>query len=173
MVLSARLIRKLNEENTRNSLSRNFIQEHLQSPTLSIALFNLIEEQVNNKDTYNKILPAAEQHMDEFLRKKLPAHMPMITMFIGDKTINDLKALFMTELEVLVPEIMQDYINSSRTDTVTQQKLQSKLHEMAEHTIKPLIIKQVKKAGPKITAYALVFGIIAGILQAFILNLVI
>jgi hypothetical protein len=38
--------------------------------------------------------------------------MPMIGMFIGEKTINELKAVFITELESLFPVIMKSYLGN-------------------------------------------------------------
>ncbi len=175
-LISARLLKKLTLENPGSSSTtklENFIWGSPASTSLSFHFIKLIEEQVNNKDTYQKILPTAEKHMDDFLRRKLPEQMPMIAMFIGDKTINELKALFMRELEILVPEIMQNYFDSIFSDTDMQNNLQKKLHLLAENNLKPLIVQHVKNAIPKITWFAILFGTIAGILQAIIIKLLI
>lgn len=54
-----------------------------------------------------EVLPLAETHVDDFLRNKLPKAMPVVGMFIGDKTIAQFKAVFMEELQTLLPEFVE------------------------------------------------------------------
>jgi hypothetical protein len=49
------------------------------------------------------VLPEAEAHVDHFLRNRLSTAMPMVAMFIGEKTIAQMKGIFMEELETLFP----------------------------------------------------------------------
>jgi hypothetical protein len=44
-----------------------------------------------------------------FLRIKLKDEMPMLSMFIGDKTITSLKKFFMQEIEILFPQVMKQF----------------------------------------------------------------
>ena len=53
------------------------------------------------------ILPLADTHVDDFLRNKLPKAMPVMSMLVGDKTIAQLKAVFMDELRTLLPEFAE------------------------------------------------------------------
>ena len=61
--------------------------------------FREIEEKIANPDNVKKLMPLVEEHIDHFLRVKLAQQMPVISMFIGDKTINQLKQVFIVELE--------------------------------------------------------------------------
>ena len=65
--------------------------------------FAAIEQKISDPRNMNKIKPLIETHIDDFLRIKLKDQMPMISMFIGDKTINTLKTVFMNEIEELFP----------------------------------------------------------------------
>jgi hypothetical protein len=53
-----------------------------------------------------EVLPMAEAQVDDFLRNKLPKAMPVVGMFIGDKTIAQFKAIFMDELQTLLPDFI-------------------------------------------------------------------
>ncbi|MEJ7738199.1 MAG: DUF445 domain-containing protein [Chitinophagaceae bacterium] len=70
-----------------------------------------IKMMFSNPANLQKMMPRVEEHIDQFLRVKLPQAMPMIAMFVGDKTISQLKAVFMSELETLFPLIMNEYMN--------------------------------------------------------------
>ena len=53
--------------------------------------------------------------------------MPFIGMFVGDKTINSLKRVFITELETLFPKIMSNYatnlVNELKLEQLVAQKI--------------------------------------------------
>ena len=49
--------------------------------------FSDIKEKVIHPGNVQKIMPLVEEHIEQFLRVKLPKEMPVIGMFIGDKTI--------------------------------------------------------------------------------------
>lgn len=57
------------------------------------------------------LFPLAEKHIDHFLRYKLTTAMPMVAMFIGDKTIAQFKAVFMDELKELLPDVTATYVD--------------------------------------------------------------
>ena len=60
--------------------------------------FEDIEQKISSPDNLKKIMPMIENHIDDFLRNRLSVEMPVISMFIGDKTITKLKGAFMTEI---------------------------------------------------------------------------
>jgi uncharacterized membrane protein YheB (UPF0754 family) len=97
--------------------NRQQIAERLgQLVSKELLSFNDIEQKITHPDNIKKILPHVEQHIDEFLRQRLKEVFPMISMFIGDKTINQLKEVFMKELENLFPVVMNNYMNNLKQD---------------------------------------------------------
>jgi len=62
-----------------------------------------LEQKITDPENIRKLMPLIEEHIDHFLRVKLPKEMPVIGMFIGDMTINDMKVAFTAELEILFP----------------------------------------------------------------------
>src|SRR5512138_4044859 len=54
----------------------------------------MIEQKITDPKNLQKIMPVVEEHIDDFLRNKLKKQMPVVGMFIGDKTINSLKEVF-------------------------------------------------------------------------------
>ena len=59
--------------------------------------FDDIEQKISNPENLKKVMPMIETHVDDFLRNRLKDEMPVISMFIGDKTITNLKTMFMKE----------------------------------------------------------------------------
>lgn len=96
---------------------------------LSASFFSIkeIEEKITHPDSVKKIMPQAEEQIDHFLRVKLVKSMPVVGMFVGDKTINTLKAVFMTELEQLFPEIMKNYMGRLQEDLNIEQLVAARI----------------------------------------------
>lgn len=70
----------------------------------------MITSALSSKVNFDDIRPLVEEHVDEFLGHKLGKEMPMIGMFIGDKTIAQMKTIFMKELEEIFPLVMGKYV---------------------------------------------------------------
>src|SRR5258705_1839549 len=75
---------------------------------VSNELFSLasLQEKVADPENFNSLKPEIETHIDHFLREKLKDTFPMLSMLIGNKTINQLKSAFLLELETLFPVLM-------------------------------------------------------------------
>src|SRR5262245_8340028 len=86
-----------------------------------------IEEKISDPSILQKIMPVIEEHIDDFLRNKLKKEMPFIGMFVGDKTIESLKKVFMTELEILFPKIMRSYASNLIADLNIEQLISKKI----------------------------------------------
>ena len=71
------------------------IAEHLgRLASKEFLSFSELKEKVTNPENLEKLRPEIESHIDTFLREKLKDTFPMLSMFIGDKTINQLKLHF-------------------------------------------------------------------------------
>jgi uncharacterized membrane protein YheB (UPF0754 family) len=128
-----------------------------------------LEEKLTDPGTLNKLLPVIEEHIDDFLRNKLTQEMPMISMFIGDKTINKLKETFLKEISNLLPKLLLSFAGE------LQQKMDATvfLHQLSnnypDHKIKSIFTHSLQKEIQKGTNIALLFGAIAGLIQVIIL----
>ena len=73
-----------------------------------IDLAKLIPE-LTEKDPFEAMKPVINVKLDDFFRHKLSAKLPMISMFIGEKTIEELKEVFMEELALLFPMLITEF----------------------------------------------------------------
>jgi hypothetical protein len=73
-----------------------------------IDLAKLIPE-LTEKDPFEAMKPVINVKLDDFFRHKLSAKLPMISMFIGEKTIEELKEVFMEELALLFPQLITEF----------------------------------------------------------------
>ncbi|WP_051416702.1 hypothetical protein [Asinibacterium sp. OR53] len=119
----------------------------------SLFSFDEIRRKITHPDNVQQIMPLVEAHIDHFLREKLSAEMPMISMFIGEKTIQQLKGIFIAEIQTLFPDMLSQYLD----------KLERELD------LKKILAVQLRKPLRKARIMAGVFGFAVGLVQAGLL----
>jgi len=127
--------------------------------------FGDIEQTITNPENVRRILPLAEEHIDNFLRNKLKESMPMIAMFIGDKTINQLKAVFMQELEELFPVIMKNYIANLRNDLDLERIVVDKIAGFSSDRLESMLNQFLTKEFRFVEIIGAALGFLIGLLQ--------
>jgi uncharacterized membrane protein YheB (UPF0754 family) len=131
-----------------------------------------IESKITGPDNFQKLMPLIEQHVDEFLRVKLPKQMPMIGMFIGDKTINELKTVFITELGSLFPVIMKNYLENLGTGfdpgKLVKEKINSLSPAILEKIVRSSMAKEISKAGLLGAGIGFLIGLLEVLLVIFL-----
>lgn len=127
--------------------------------------FSDIEEKISNPENLKKVLPMIETHIDHFLRVKLSESMPMISMFIGDKTIEKLKGTFMEELEILFPKVMKDYTNTLKQQLDLEHIVTEKVKAFSGDKLEEILYQVMAKEFRFVEIIGGVLGFLIGILQ--------
>jgi len=127
--------------------------------------FGEIEQTITHPDNVRRILPLAEEHIDHFLRVKLKETMPMISMFIGEKTIGQLKAVFMAELEELFPVIMKNYVTHLRHDLDLERIVVEKIAGFSADRLESLLNEFLTKEFRFVEIIGAALGFLIGLLQ--------
>ncbi len=130
--------------------------------------FAEIEQKIADPENVSKILPLLETHIDIFLREKLTAEIPMLGMLIGDKTIAQVKGVFMNELKELFPLLMKQYLNTLEKDLdlekIVAKKAASFSLDKLEEILKQAFLTEFRFA----KIIGAVLGFIVGLLQVLL-----
>lgn len=132
-----------------------------------------LEQKISDPKSMEKIKPLIETHIDNFLRNKLKEQMPMIGMFIGDKTIDTLKIIFMQEVEALFPQVMQQFAGNLSSDLDIEQMVVSKIIAVSPEKMESLLFKNLAKEFQTASFLGAVIGLVAGLIQLAIIHLTI
>jgi uncharacterized membrane protein YheB (UPF0754 family) len=127
--------------------------------------FDDIEKTITDPANVARILPLAEEHIDGFLRVRLKETMPMISFFIGDKTIGQLKAVFMKELEDLFPVVMRDYVSHLRNDLDLERIVAVKIAGYSADRLEVLLNEFLTKEFRFVEVIGALLGFLIGLLQ--------
>ena len=119
-------------------------------------------------DIEEKIMPLIEEHIDEFLRTRLSDEMPVISMFIGDKTILKLKSAFMKEIETLFPQVMRKYAGNLKSELDLEHIVIQKVSAFSSDKLEETLYQIMSKEFRFVEVIGAVIGFIIGVVQVLI-----
>jgi len=130
--------------------------------------FTDIEEKISNPSNLKKIMPMIDTHIEDFLRKKLPDEMPVISMFIGDKTINKMKTVFMHEIEDLFPKVMKQFASNMKSELDLEHIVYTKVSAFSSDILEEILYQIMSKEFRFVEILGGIIGFMIGLLQVFI-----
>ncbi len=134
--------------------------------------FEEIEKKITSPENLEKLKPEIEAHIDNFLNNKLKEVFPMLSMFLGDKTINQLKAAFLLELESLFPLLMKGYMAKLQQDLDLEKIVTEKIAGFSSEKLENILQQITQKEFVFLEIIGGIFGILIGIAEVLIAILV-
>jgi uncharacterized membrane protein YheB (UPF0754 family) len=130
--------------------------------------FEDIERKITSSENLKKVMPQIEEHIDHFLRVRLVEAMPVISMFIGDKTIAQLKGIFVKELEELFPKVMKNYMGKLKQDLDLEKIVVEKVAAFSTDKLESILYQIMSKEFRFVEIIGAVLGFIIGLIQILI-----
>jgi uncharacterized membrane protein YheB (UPF0754 family) len=130
--------------------------------------FEDIEQKITNPQNLQKLMPTIEAHVDNFLRNKLSDEMPLLSLFIGDRTIRSLKGIFMQELEILFPQLMKNYAGHLQEELDLEKIVTEKVSAFSSNKLESILYQIMSKEFRFVEILGGVIGFIIGIVQVLI-----
>lgn len=127
-----------------------------------------IEDKISNPENLKKIMPMIDQHIEHFLRVKLSDEMPVISMFIGDKTIAKMKGAFLGELETLFPQIMKQYAANLKGELDIENIVIRKVSAFSSDKLEEILFQIMSKEFRFVEIIGAVIGFLIGVVQLII-----
>ena len=96
-----------------------------------LALLNYrgFDEKMADPALLQKLRPEIESHVDHFLQVKIKAVFPLLSQFMGEKTISQFKSSLLAEIDELFPVLMQQFSgelkNELSVDEIVKEQLES------------------------------------------------
>lgn len=100
----------------------------------------LMPSEQDSNANFKAMKPLMEEKLDFFFNNTIKEKLPMVSMFIGDKTVAQLKAVFLDELAIIFPQIIEQYTQNAKkgiSNTLTT-KLFDILAPIVMNAIKPI-----------------------------------
>lgn len=127
--------------------------------------FDDIRKKLTDPAKISAIKPHVEEHLEHFLRKKLPETMPMISMFIGDSTILQIKTTLAAELDLLFPKLIDQYLENVKSELDLQSIVASKIASLSVEQVEAGLHRQLGGGLAKMGWLGAGIGFVTGCLQ--------
>lgn len=114
-----------------------------------------------------RLQPFVEQHIDRFLNQRLQEKMPMIAMFVGEKTLASLKTALMDELHELLPQLIQQYGQQLSTEVDIPLLLEQQVNKIPREKI----LAVCRQSAATYQKYILIWGAATGLMAGSIVAL--
>jgi uncharacterized membrane protein YheB (UPF0754 family) len=147
---------------------KQFAEKLGQLVSRELISFGEIEEKVTDPENFHKILPFIEDHVDVFLKVKLGEQMPMIKMFVGDKILEQMKEIFLSELKELFPLLMKKYMNNLQNELDLEKIVIEKVSKFSSDKLEAILYQIMTKEFMFIEIIGAVLGFIIGVIQVLI-----
>ena len=130
--------------------------------------FAEIEQKVTDPGNLKQLKPEIENHIDTFLREKIKDLFPMLSMFIGEKTISQLKAAFLMELESLFPVLMKSYMTKLKQELDLEKIVTEKVAGFSSDKLEDIVNQVAKKEFKLLQIIGALLGLLTGIIQVLV-----
>jgi uncharacterized membrane protein YheB (UPF0754 family) len=130
--------------------------------------FEDISTKLSDPEKIRRMIPGIADQIDHFLRTKLPASMPVLTMFISDSTIEKIKPVFMEEMEELLPGLIRQYVDSHREELDLEKIVTDKVSGFSSDKLEDILNSIMKKEFRFVEIIGGVLGFIIGLIQVMI-----
>ncbi len=133
--------------------------------------FDDIRNKLTDPQKISAIKPYVEEHLEHFLRKKLPEAMPMISMFIGESTIQQIKTTLANELDLLFPKLIDQYLQNTRKDLDLQTIVAGKIAGLSAESTEQALHRQLGSGLAKMGWISAAIGFVIGCIQLLLVVL--
>jgi uncharacterized membrane protein YheB (UPF0754 family) len=130
--------------------------------------FNDIEQKITSSQNLDKIMPHIEGHIDKFIKHKLNDVFPMLSMFVSEKTLDELKVGFMNELRAIFPDVMKKYMGNLQNDLDLDKIVTKKVQGFSSDKLEAILNDIMSKEFKFVEIIGGVLGFIIGLLQVLL-----
>jgi uncharacterized membrane protein YheB (UPF0754 family) len=130
--------------------------------------FDEIKSVIANPDNLSAIMPVMDQAIDRFLKEKLSTVMPMISMFIGDKTIGTIKDVLKDELAQMLPKAIDEYVDKIKDKLDLEKIVTEKVRNFSSDKLESILYQVMAKEFRFIEILGGILGFLIGLLQVAI-----
>ncbi len=130
--------------------------------------FEDISDKLTDPGKIRALLPEIATRIEEFLRYKLPDSMPVLSMFIGDSTIQKIKDVFVGEMEDMLPRLIRQYVESHRAELDLEKIVVDKVAAFSSDKLEDILNGIMKKEFRFVEIIGGVLGFLIGIIEILI-----
>lgn len=130
--------------------------------------FEEITSKINQPATIQKALPLIESHIDQFIKTKLKEEMPLLSMFVTDKSLEGIKTGMVKEIELIFPIIMEKLTQGMQDEFNIEKIVADKVKGFSSDKLEDILNAIMSKEFRFVEIVGAVLGFIIGVIQIFL-----
>jgi uncharacterized membrane protein YheB (UPF0754 family) len=127
--------------------------------------FDEIAAMLKDPERLNGLTPVIEKHLDNFLHVKLKEKLPVISMFVGEGTLQKIKDGMLEEITLLLPDIINKYTDSLSSQVDIEKMVTDKVSAYSSDKLEEILQSVMKKEFAFLEIVAAVLGFLIGLAQ--------
>jgi len=127
--------------------------------------FDEIAARIRDPKELAAVRPSIEGHVDHFLHGKLQEKLPVISMFVGQGTLDKIKEGLMEEIDVLLPEVIGQYADSLGRQIDVEAIVTEKVSNFSSDKLEEILVKIMSKEFRFVELIGGVLGFVIGLVQ--------
>lgn len=133
--------------------------------------FDDIATKINSPETTKKIIPIVEEKVDHFIKTKLSEELPLLSMFINGKTMENIKKGIVDEVETMFPIVISQMTANMKQDLDVEKIVTDKVSQFSSDKLEEILFSIMSKEFKFVEIIGGVLGFIIGILQILLAKL--
>lgn len=131
-----------------------------------------IASRIGDPALMQELKPEIEEHIDAFLKTKLKEAFPLLSNFMGEKTLSKFKAAFLTEVESILPDLLKNYSGRLMDQWQPAQLVREKISHIDVAAIEKMVRQQAGRQLMLLQLAGALIGLVCGIIQVLIIRLI-
>jgi uncharacterized membrane protein YheB (UPF0754 family) len=140
----------------------NYVAEH-------VVNISKMKASLLQGDKLEQIHIMLEEKVDDFLRNKLKEKIPIFSMFITEGLITKMKEVLVSELEQMVPALIEQIAGGVEEQFNIQKMIGEKLNAISINEIEKLFYQHAGRSITMLKISAAMLGILSGMFEVLLL----
>ncbi len=97
------------------------------------------EEKMADPGLLQKLRPEIESHVDHFLQVKIRTVFPLLSQFMGEKTISQFKSSLLTEIDELFPVLMNKFSGELKNELKLNDMVKERIEAIEDSVLRTML----------------------------------
>lgn len=127
--------------------------------------FDDIKSKMMQPSTVEKVMPLIRERLDGFIKTKLTEKMPILSMFIGNNTLDQIKESMVEELANSLPEMLDKLGSEMKAELDVEKIVADKVNNFSSDKLEQILLSIMSKEFRFVEIIGAVLGLMIGLVQ--------
>lgn len=127
--------------------------------------FDDIARRIHSPETLQKVLPVVEEKVHQYIHVKLKEEMPLLSMFINEKTMSSIQAGIVKEFEAMFPVMLDKLTTGMQQEMNIERLVTDKVSAFSSDKLEAILFSIMSREFRFVEIVGAVLGFLIGWVQ--------